>query len=66
VSITLDQLRTELGLSRAEWRELQYAAVDREMSTRDLVQSVVRAAVEQFSSTVCRQSQSTRSTARKA
>jgi hypothetical protein len=56
--ITLDQLRRELGLTPSEWRELQYAAVDREVTTRDLVQSVVRAAVEQFSSTVCRQSQS--------
>lgn len=60
--MTLDQLRRELGLTPSEWRELQYAAVDREVSTRDLVQSVVRAALEQFSSaeSVCRQSQSER------
>ena len=58
--MTLDQLRRELGLTPSEWRELQYAALDRGVTTRDLVQSVVRAAVEQFSSTVCRQSQSER------
>jgi len=58
VTITTEQLRVGLGLTRNEWRELQYAAIDREMSTREFVQLIVRAAI--------RQSQSTRSTARKA
>lgn len=58
MTITTEQLRVGLGLTRNEWRELQYAAIDREMSTREFVQLIVRAAI--------RQSQSTRSTARKA
>jgi len=43
--ITLDQLRRGLGLTRAEWRDLQYAAIDREMSTRQLVRAIVRTAM---------------------
>ena len=39
--MTLDQLRSELGLTRSEWRELQYAAVDREVSTRELIRSLI-------------------------
>lgn len=58
MTITTEQLRVGLGLTRNEWLELQYAAIDREISTREFVQLIVRAAI--------RQSQSTRSTARKA
>jgi hypothetical protein len=41
VTITLDQLRRELGLTRAEGRELQYAAVEREVSTRELIRRML-------------------------
>jgi len=41
VTFALDQLRRELGLTPSEWRELQYAAVDREMSTRELIRSLI-------------------------
>ena len=69
--ITLDQLRRELGLTPSEWRELQYAAVDREVTTRELIRSLictmlVWCEVRRTEPESIRQSQSTRSTARKA
>jgi hypothetical protein len=64
--ITLDQLRRELGLTPSEWRELQYAAIDREMSTRELIRSLictmlVWCEVRGSEPVSIRQSQSTRS-----
>ena len=69
--MTLDQLRRELGLTPSEWRELQYAAVDREVTTRELIRSLictmlVWCEVRGTEPASIRQSQSTRSTARKA
>ena len=65
MTITAEQLRVGLGLTRAEWRELQHAAIDREMSTRELAALSIRTALMLFS--ICsepasiQQSQSTRS-----
>lgn len=71
MTITTEQLRVGLGLTRNEWRELQYAAIDREMSTRELIRSLictmlVWCEVRRTEPESIRQSQSTRSTARKA
>jgi len=63
VTITTEQLRVGLGLTRNEWRELQYAAIDREMSTRELAALLIRTALFHYCSepVSIRQSQSTRS-----
>lgn len=58
--ITLDQLRSELGLTRAEWRELQYGAADCEMSTRDFVRLLLRVAISAGAPATLRQLESMR------